>query len=50
MKLYCPKCKKTITRDARLRATKAFITAKGYKTFCEKTGKNVFLKIPNQTP
>ncbi len=44
MKLYCKYCKTIVNKDARERDFKIFMSERGYKSFCEKTGKNSYLK------
>ena len=44
MKFICPACKKIIIRDMRKVPDKYNLTKRGYKSYCMKTGKNVYLK------
>jgi hypothetical protein len=44
MKLQCPACKQIIKRDMREKISKLFMTKRGYKSYCDQTGRNVFLK------
>lgn len=44
MKFYCPKCKKTFTRDMRLQMNKIFMTKRGYKTHCDLDNRVSYLK------
>lgn len=44
MKLWCKHCKSIIVRDAREKAFKLFMTKRGYKSYCEKIGKDIYLK------
>jgi len=49
MKLYCKHCKRVQERDMRLLCSKAFMTKRGYKSYCEKTGRNTLLVPYNKT-
>lgn len=45
MKFICPKCKKIVTRDMRLKETKTFITKKGYyKSWCKDNNCHTYCK------
>lgn len=44
MKFKCSACKCVVIRDMRLKISKYFMTRRGYKSYCETTGKDVFLK------
>jgi hypothetical protein len=46
-KLYCKHCKRIINTDMRSKINKKNMTKRGYKSFCEKTGKRVFM-VPYQ--
>ena len=43
-KFKCNACGMVIIRDMRLLINKYFMTKRGYRSYCEKTGKDVFLK------
>jgi len=47
MKLYCKHCKKIIIRSKK--DVDRLMTKRGYKSYCEKTGKNTFLKIYDES-
>jgi hypothetical protein len=49
MKLICPKCKKVVIRDAREKIFKAFMTKRGYKSWCEKYDCYTYLKPITKT-
>jgi len=40
MKLKCPKCKKVFERDMRNKYSRSHMTKDGYKSYCEKIGRN----------
>lgn len=44
MKLKCPACKCVVIRDMRTKMNKGFMTKRGYRSYCETKGKDVFLK------
>jgi len=44
MKFKCKHCGVIVKRDARESIFKEFITKSGYKSYCAKAGKDVFLK------
>lgn len=46
MVLYCRHCRKLIFRDMRRRDNKRQMTARGYKSICESTGKMAYLRPP----
>lgn len=48
MKLYCRHCKKIIIRDMRLNAHKSQMTKRGYRSYCETTGKTTYLIPTNK--
>lgn len=50
MKLYCKHCNKTILRDARYNAFKSNWFKRGYKTYCKKIDRNVWLKRDPMKP
>lgn len=44
MNLMCPLCKKVIVRDGRKIDVKYFMTKRGYKSWCDKYQKDVFMR------
>ncbi len=45
MTIYCHHCKKTVFRDMRLKVSKMVMTKRGYKSYCEDTGRAVCLNV-----
>ncbi len=44
MKFKCNACGKIKNVDMRYNISKYFMTKRGYRSYCEKTGRDVFLK------
>lgn len=44
MKFICPHCKEIVERDMRLKVSRMFMTKRGYRSYCEETGKDVVMK------
>ncbi len=50
MKLKCRHCGTIVDRDMRQKSSKHFMTKRGYRSYCEHTGKDTFLTPIKRVP